>query len=50
MFAGGCHLNRQIEDLIRHAGFEIQELENLYMPNAPKIAGFIYKGRATKPV
>lgn len=50
MFAGGCHLNRQIADLIRHAGFEIQELENLYMPNAPKIAGFIYKGRATKPV
>ncbi len=50
MFAGGCHLNRQIADLIRHAGFEIQELENLYMPNAPKIAGFIYKGRAIKPV
>ena len=49
MFAGGCHLNRQIADLIRHAGFEIQELENLYMPNAPKIAGFIYKGRAIKP-
>ena len=50
MLAGGCHLNRQIADLIRHAGFEIQELDNLYMPNAPKIAGFIYKGRATKPV
>ncbi|MET4024795.1 ubiquinone/menaquinone biosynthesis C-methylase UbiE [Marinobacter sp. MBR-99] len=50
MLAGGCHLNRQIADLIRHAGFEIQELENLYMPKAPKIAGFIYKGRATKPV
>ncbi|MGP9831337.1 class I SAM-dependent methyltransferase [Marinobacter sp. NSM] len=50
MLAGGCHLNRQIADLIRQAGFEIQELENLYMPNAPKIAGFIYKGRATKPV
>lgn len=50
MIAGGCHLNRQISDLIHHAGFEIQELENLYMPNAPKIAGFIYKGRATKPV
>lgn len=49
MFAGGCHLNRQIADLIRYAGFEIQELENLYMPNAPKIAGFIYKGRAIKP-
>ncbi len=47
--AGGCHLNRHIAELIEHAGFDIQELENLYMPNAPKIAGYIYKGRATKP-
>lgn len=49
MLAGGCHLNRHIADLILQAGFEVQELENLYMPNAPKIAGYIYKGRATKP-
>ncbi|GHD46856.1 Ubiquinone/menaquinone biosynthesis C-methylase UbiE [Marinobacter persicus] len=47
--AGGCHLNRHIADLIRQAGFEITELENLYMPNAPKIAGYLYKGRAVKP-
>ncbi len=47
--AGGCHLNRNIADLIRHAGFEIVELENLYVPRAPKIAGYIYKGRARKP-
>ncbi|AOY87664.1 phospholipid methyltransferase [Marinobacter salinus] len=47
--AGGCHLNRHIADLIRHAGFEITELENLYIPKAPKIAGYIYKGRAVKP-
>ncbi len=48
--AGGCHLNRHIADLITHAGFEIQDLENLYMPNAPKIAGYLYKGRAIKPM
>lgn len=47
--AGGCHLNRNIADLIRHAGFEIVDLENLYVPKAPKIAGYIYKGRAQKP-
>lgn len=47
-FAGGCHLNRNIADLIRHVGFEIVELENLYVPKAPKIAGYIYKGRARK--
>ena len=48
--AGGCHLNRHIADLIRHAGFEIQELENLYSPKAPKIAGYIYKGSAINPL
>ncbi|TGN41658.1 class I SAM-dependent methyltransferase [Marinobacter confluentis] len=47
--AGGCHLNRNIADLIRQGGFEILELENLYVPGAPKIAGYIYKGRARKP-
>jgi len=47
--AGGCHLNRNIAQLIRDAGFEITELENLYVPKAPKIAGYIYKGKARKP-
>lgn len=46
--AGGCHLNRHIADLIRHAGFDIEELENFYVPKAPKIAGYIYKGIALK--
>ena len=48
--AGGCHLNRDIAELIRQAGFQILELENLYVPKAPRIAGYIYKGRALKPV
>lgn len=47
--AGGCHLNRPIADLIRQGGFQIEELENLYIPKAPRIAGYIYKGRAIKP-
>lgn len=44
--AGGCHLNRPITELIQQSGFRIMELENLYVPKAPKIAGYIYKGRA----
>lgn len=48
--AGGCHLNRDIADLIRRGGFEIKELENLYIPKSPKIAGYVYKGRAVKSV
>ena len=47
--AGGCHLNRNIAQLIRDAGFEITELENLYVLKAPKVAGYIYKGKARKP-
>lgn len=47
--AGGCHLNRHIADLIREAGFDIVELENLYVPKTPKIAGYLYKGRAVNP-
>ncbi|MDX1755039.1 MAG: class I SAM-dependent methyltransferase [Marinobacter sp.] len=46
--AGGCHLNRPISTLIEQAGFRIEELENLYVPKTPKIAGYIYKGRAVK--
>ena len=48
--AGGCHLNRPVSELIGDAGFEIRSLENLYVPRAPKIAGYIYQGRAVKPV
>lgn len=48
--AGGCHLNRDIASMIREVGFEITELENLYIPKSPKIAGYIYKGRANKPI
>lgn len=47
--AGGCHLNRPIAELIQQAGFEIRELSTFYMPNAPRIAGFIYQGRAGIP-
>jgi ubiquinone/menaquinone biosynthesis C-methylase UbiE len=47
--AGGCHLNRDIGSMIREAGFEITELNNLYIPRAPRIAGYIYKGVARKP-
>jgi ubiquinone/menaquinone biosynthesis C-methylase UbiE len=49
LFAGGCHLNRDIAAMIQDAGLEITELNNLYIPGAPKIAGYIYKGIARKP-
>ena len=40
--AGGCNINRKIPSLIQNAGFEIVELEEMYLPKTPKIAGYNY--------
>ena len=45
--AGGCHLNRDIPELIRRAGFHIQSMEEMYLPSTPKFAGYNYWGIAT---
>ncbi|WP_166268868.1 class I SAM-dependent methyltransferase [Marinobacter caseinilyticus] len=47
--AGGCHLNRPIAEYLLEAGFELKELNNLYVPKTPKVAGYIYHGVAVKP-
>ena len=47
--AGGCHLNRDIPNLITSAGFEIENMEQMYLPSTPSIAGYNYWGTATKP-
>ena len=44
--AGGCHLNRDIPELITGAGFTIETLEQMYLPNTPKFAGYNYWGVA----
>jgi ubiquinone/menaquinone biosynthesis C-methylase UbiE len=44
--AGGCHLNRKMDDLIRAAGFTVTELRTGYLPG-PKFATYMYEGRAT---
>jgi len=46
-FAGGCHLNRKMDDLVRGAGFEITELRTQYLPG-PHAFTFTYQGRARK--
>ena len=46
---GGCHLNRQITELIEQAGFSIERLEHAYLKGAPKFAGFLYRGVAKRP-
>ena len=44
---GGCHLNRNIEELIQASGFQFKNLKKKYI-KGPKIAAFQYYGEAIK--
>jgi ubiquinone/menaquinone biosynthesis C-methylase UbiE len=37
---GGCHLNRDILELLDDSGFATRELEQMYLPGTPRIAGY----------
>jgi ubiquinone/menaquinone biosynthesis C-methylase UbiE len=39
-FAGGCHLNREMEPLIASAGFRFDDLQSRYLPKTPRFAGY----------
>lgn len=45
--AGGCNLNRPIDELIRNAKFEIEQIANEYIPG-PRPMTFQYEGIARK--
>jgi ubiquinone/menaquinone biosynthesis C-methylase UbiE len=44
--AGGCHLTRKPDQMIREAGFRIEQLTADYLPKSPKFAAFNYAGAA----
>jgi ubiquinone/menaquinone biosynthesis C-methylase UbiE len=44
--AGGCHLTRKPDQMIREAGFTIDRLTADYLPKSPKFAAFNYAGSA----
>ncbi|HEV7347688.1 class I SAM-dependent methyltransferase [Telluribacter sp.] len=48
VLAEGCHLNRNIEDLIRGAGFRFERLTKQYAQGAPKILSYLYYGMVGK--
>ncbi len=44
---GGCHINRPIGTMIESAGFKMDDLFTLYLPDTPRIFGFNYWGQAS---
>lgn len=44
---GGCNLNRDIPAIIQGSGFKLAEVEQMYLPGTPRIAGFNIWGVAT---
>jgi ubiquinone/menaquinone biosynthesis C-methylase UbiE len=45
-FAGGCHLDRRVDEIIQIAGFRLDRLRTGYM-EGPKLLTFFYEGAAT---
>ena len=43
--SGGCHLNRAIATLVADAGFNVERVQNSYMPG-PKPMTYMYEGSA----
>lgn len=43
--AGGCHLNRKMDDLVTGSGFRIEAMTNSRLPG-PRTHTFLYEGRA----
>ena len=47
VIADGCHLNRNIEHLVKQKFTNIK-IDKFYAPNSPKVHGYMYRGIATK--
>ena len=46
--AGGCHLTRAVEGMLREAGFEITGLDTFYLPGAPRFESALSLGTAIR--
>ena len=44
--AGGCNLHRNIPEIIENSGFDIEQIDTMYLPNTPRFAGYNYWGYA----
>jgi len=44
----GCHLNRNMEEIVGATKFKIKTLKKFYFEKLPKLAGYCYMGIAQK--
>lgn len=44
--AGGCHLTRDCTTMFTDNGFQVTEMDDMYLPGTPRIAGFVRWGEA----
>jgi len=45
--AGGCHLNRRIDEIVRRSGLRVEQLDNFHI-RVPRPFGYMYEGVATR--
>jgi ubiquinone/menaquinone biosynthesis C-methylase UbiE len=43
---GGCHLNRDVREILEHGGFRVERLETSYVKGAPRSHGYLSVGVA----
>ncbi len=48
LFGDNCHLDRNIQELVKQQPFRSVELEEFYLEKTPKTHGYIYRGVAIK--
>jgi ubiquinone/menaquinone biosynthesis C-methylase UbiE len=48
VLADNCHLDRDMNQLVRRQPFNSVQLEAFYMPQIPKTHGYVFKGAAVK--
>ncbi len=46
---GGCHVTREISDLVERAGFQLVKVRTYYMSGELRVFGYTFEGMATKP-
>ncbi len=48
LIGDGCHLDRDMRQLVGESGLEIVQIDNHYLPRSPRILGYLYRGLAHK--